>query len=495
MGAAEKLRSAEPEPKLEIRTDSAESRYRAERIGHWNEIAGTYSHSGLCRGYYHRRLTEVYQFLVPPNQRILEIGCGQGDLIAQLQPAHGVGVDFASEMLQRGRSRHPNLHFIEADAHSLRLDANFDVIILSDVLNDMWDVQQVFEEVARIAQPHTRIILNFYSRLWQWPLALAQRLGLAIPKLGQNWLTTEDVTNLLRLSGLEVVRAWPEFLCPLPMPWIGRFANRVMAKLWPFRLADLCNFVIARPQPRATALAEARSVSVIVPARNEAGNIEQIFQRVPDLGLETELVFVEGHSRDDTYDSIARAIAAHPERPSQLIRQSGEGKGDAVREGFARAHGDILIILDADLSVPPEDLRRFYTALITGQGDFINGVRLVYPMEKQAMRFLNLLGNKFFSWAFSFLLGQPVKDSLCGTKALWRSSYDQIAANRAYFGEFDPFGDFDLLFGAAKLNQKIVDLPIRYRERQYGATNIHRWKHGWLLLRMVGFAAGRIKFK
>jgi hypothetical protein len=104
------------------------------------------------------------------------------------------------------------------------------------------------------------------------------------------------------------------------------------------------------------------------------------------------------------------------------------------------------------------------------------------------------LGNKFFSIVFSWLLGQSVKDTLCGTKVTWKSNYEAIAANRAYFGDFDPFGDFDLIFGAAKLNMKIVDLPIRYRERTYGTTNIQRWKHGWLLLQMVWFAARRLKF-
>ena len=224
---------------------------------------------------------------------------------------------------------------------------------------------------------------------------------------------------------------------------------------------------------------------MIIPARNEAGNIPDIFARTPDMGEGTELVFVEGHSRDNTYAAIEAAIAAHPERCCQLLRQTGVGKGDAVRLGFARARGEMLMILDADLTVPPEDLPRFYEALRSGKGEFINGVRLVYPMEKQAMRFLNLLGNKFFSLAFSWLLGQPIKDTLCGTKVLWKRDYEAIAANRAYFGDFDPFGDFDLIFGAVKLNLKITDLPIRYRERTYGTTNIQRWKHGWLLLKMV----------
>ena len=235
-------------------------------------------------------------------------------------------------------------------------------------------------------------------------------------------------------------------------------------------------------------------MSVIVPTRNEAGNIAQIFARAPEMGRGTELIFVEGHSQDNTYEVISQAITDHPERRCRLLQQTGVGKGDAVRLGFERANGDILMILDADLTVPPEDLPRFYEALRSGKGELVNGVRLVYPMEKQAMRFLNLLGNKFFSLAFSWLLGQPVKDTLCGTKALWKVDYAQIAANRTYFGDFDPFGDFDLLFGAAKLNLKLVDIPIRYRERTYGTTNIQRWRHGWLLLQMVLFACKRIKF-
>jgi glycosyltransferase involved in cell wall biosynthesis len=254
----------------------------------------------------------------------------------------------------------------------------------------------------------------------------------------------------------------------------------------------LTNFIVARPPPDLCA--KRPSVSVIIPARNEAGNIPDIFARTPEMGAGTELVFVEGHSRDNTYAAIETAIAAHPERYCQVLRQTGVGKGDAVRLGFSRARGEMLMILDADLTVPPEDLPRFYETLQSGKGEFINGVRLVYPMEKQAMRFLNLLGNKFFSLAFSWLLDQPIKDTLCGTKVLWKQDYEAIAANRAYFGDFDPFGDFDLVFGAVKLNLKITDLPIHYRERTYGTTKIARCKHGWLLLKMIVFAARRLKF-
>jgi glycosyltransferase involved in cell wall biosynthesis len=233
---------------------------------------------------------------------------------------------------------------------------------------------------------------------------------------------------------------------------------------------------------------------VVVPARNEAGNIKAIFDRVPHLGAGTELIFVEGHSSDDTYQRIADEIARRPGINARLFRQLGKGKGDAVRLGFANATGDLLMILDADLTVPPEDLPRFYQAWYSGTAEFINGVRLVYPMEKEAMRFFNLVGNKFFGQAFTWLLGQSVKDTLCGTKVLSREHYEIIAANRAYFGEIDPFGDFDLLFGAARYSLKIVDVPIRYRERKYGETNIQRWQHGWLLFRMVALASRRIRF-
>ncbi|MBV9356172.1 MAG: glycosyltransferase, partial [Chloroflexi bacterium] len=424
---------------------------------------------------------------------VLDVGCGDGDLLAALEPSLGVGVDFSAATIRRARQRHPELRFVEADVHSLVLDGlDVDAIVLSDVVNDLWDVEAALRQLARLANPRTRLILNFYSRLWEMPLDVAQGLGLATPQLDQNWLTVDDVANLLRLADFEVTRHWEEILLPLDVPVLGVVANRYLAKMWPFQIATLTHFLVARRAPVPTD--HRPSVSVVVPARNEAGNIRAVFERTPEMGRGTELIFVEGHSRDDTYATIEREIAAHPERQARLLRQTGQGKGDAVRLGFREARGDVLMILDADLTVPPEDLPRFYQALVSGKGEFVNGVRLVYPMEKEAMRFLNLVGNKFFSLAFTWLLGQPVKDTLCGTKVLRRADYERIEANRAYFGDFDPFGDFDLLFGAARLNLTIVDLPIRYRERSYGATNIQRWTHGLLLLRMVLFAARRIKF-
>jgi SAM-dependent methyltransferase len=476
------------------RTDSAGLAYARARMAHWDRVATETVGFGELGDAYRRRLMQIYRSQIAPNQRVLEIGCGQGDLLAALQPSVGLGVDFSHEMLRNAKRRYPHLRFVQADAHALDLHEKFDVIVLSDLVNDLWDVELAFRQLEKLSTQRTRLIMNFYSRVWEVPLGIARSVGVAKPLLEQNWLTMEDIDNLLRLADFEVTRDWSEVLLPVSVQPFESIANRYLSHIWPTELGALAHFVVARQSPRPTTEICEPLVSVVVPARNEAGNISAIFERTPDMGRGTELIFVEGHSSDDTYSTIENEIEAHPDWQCRLLRQTGKGKGDAVRLGFEHARGDVLMILDADLTVAPEDLPRFLSALQSGKGDFINGVRLVYPMEKQAMRFFNLLGNKVFSLAFSWLLGQSIKDTLCGTKALWTADYRRIAAQRAYFGDFDPFGDFDLLFGAARLNLKIVDLPIRYRERTYGTTNIQRWRHGWLLLQMVLFAARRIKF-
>lgn len=469
--------------------------YQATRVAHWDAVARSGRNTPAPARSYHRRLESIYRFLVPPGLRVLELGCGEGHLLASLRPSEGTGVDFSPAMIASAREQHPELRFIVSDAHDLgELNSTYDVIVLSDLLHDVWDVQGLLAGLHRLSHSGTRVITNFYSRLWEAPLGLAARLGLARPVLQQNWLTVADVMNLFHLSNFRVVKSWQEVLSPIDVPLVTPFCNRVLARFWGFRHLALANFVVARPIGVPAQSERAPKVSVVVPARNEAGNVPAIFARTPEMGSGTELIFVEGHSSDETHAAIERAIQANPHRSARLLSQDGSGKGSAVRQGFAAATGDILMILDADMTVPPEDLPRFYEALTSGKGEFVNGVRLMYPMEEKAMRFANLIGNKFFSVAFSWLLGQSIKDTLCGTKVLRREAYQAIAANRAYFGDFDPFGDFDLLFGAAKLGLEIVELPIRYRERTYGTTNIQRWRHGWLLLKMCFFAAGRIKF-
>lgn len=459
-----------------------------------DERAGKISHWKGWGGFYRKRIEFVYQFLIPPGMRVLEVGCGRGDLLASVRPGYGVGTDLSASMVAAAKKRHPDIHFLQADVHELDLKETFDYIIFSDGINDLWDVELAFKCLAGHCHPSTRLIINYFNNFWQLPLDVARGLKVATPTLEQNWLSVQDAANLLNLGDFDVIRSWTEVLFPFPIPVLAPLFNKFLIHLWPFREMGMTCFSLARPNPARFRKEKKYSVSVIIPARNEAGNISAIFKRTPLMGKGTRLVFVEGHSKDDTLKEIQKQIKLHPEVPSKLIQQTGIGKGDAVRSGFSLADGDALMILDADLTVAPEDLPRFYEALVNGKADFVNGVRLIYPMEKQAMRFFNLLGNKAFSLIFSALLGQPVKDTLCGTKVLWRSDYEKIASNRDYFGDFDPFGDYDLLFGAAKLNLKIVDMPIRYRERTYGTTNIQRWKHGWLLLQMVLFAARRIKF-
>ncbi len=465
--------------------------YEAARRAFWDGVAR--GGAKTWGGYYRRRLERAFGQLVPQGASVLDVGCSTGRLLASLKPSRGVGVDFSEATIALARQEHPDLEFIVSDAHELTLPGEtFDYIVLSDIANDLWDVQRVLHRLRPLCAPHTRLIVNFYSHLWSGPLRAAQKLKLATPILPQNWLTRLDMANLMELAGFQRLRDWEEVVAPLNVPILSDWANRYLARISPFRQLDMANFMIARPVYGE--LPANPTVSVIVAARNESGHIDELTARIPEMGAGTEIVFVEGHSTDDTYAAIERAIAAHPERNCKLLKQKGTGKGDAVRCGFDAATGDILMILDADITVPPEDLPRFYDVITSGRAEFVNGVRLVYPMENDAMRFANLVGNKLFSAAFSWLLGQPIRDTLCGTKVLWKKDYERIARNRAHFGDFDPFGDFDLLFGAARLNLKIMEVPIRYRARRYGETNIQRWRHGWLLLKMVVVAARRIKF-
>ena len=445
---------------------------------------------------YHRALASLARFYVPKGSSVLEVGSGTGGLLAATRPRRGVGVDISGEMVRLARKQYPHLEFHQMAAESLDLGGEkFDYILLSDLTGFLFDIRLVFERLRSVCHPETRLVIDWYSKLWQPILAAAEKLGLKYPQPLLNWTTAEDVANLLRLADFEVVQTRKQILMPKRVPVVSALANRYLAHLPAVRHLCLTNWLVARPLfPENGEETAPPRVSVICACRNEAGNIQQIVDRLPSMGSGTELIFVEGHSKDDTLAVCRRIAASAPEKNIRVFVQEGRGKGDAVRLGFAKATGDILMILDADLSVAPEDLVNFYDALVRGKGEFINGCRLVYTMDPKAMRFLNLLGNRFFALLLSALMGQPIKDTLCGTKVLWRSRYEELATGRDYFGEFDPFGDFDLLFGAAKLNLKIVEMPVRYRQRIYGATNISRFADGWLLLRMSAKAAAKLFF-
>jgi ubiquinone/menaquinone biosynthesis C-methylase UbiE len=451
----------------------------------FDEFAGSEPRWRQRNRTYHRLVEAVYRFIVPPGATVLEIGSGSGDLLAALKPEVGVGCDVSAEMVGLASRRHPELVFLHSSGERLDAGLRFDYIIVSDLVPYAQDLVALFQALARHSHPRTRIVLNSYSQLWRPVIHLAELLRLKARKPVRNWVTPEDLRNVLELAGFEVVTTTRRILMPKQLPLLSAFLNGFLANVWPFNHLCLTYWIVARPSPQP---AEETGVTIVSPARNEAGHIAALIERLPAMGTATELIFVEGGSQDDTRAEIERQIERHPERDVSLIAQAGRGKGDAVRTGFAAAKHDVLMILDSDLSVAPEDLPKFYRALVDGRAELVNGSRLVYDVAPGAMRLLNIVGNKFFSLVLRLVIGQYVKDTLCGTKALRREQYQRISDGRDYFGDFDPFGDFDLLLGAGRLGLKIVDLPVRYYPRSYGETNIHRFRHGLLLLHMTAFA-------
>lgn len=414
----------------------------------------------MLSGYYHGYLEQLIKFLVPQGKNILRLKKDE-DISAA----------------------------ISGGSHQ-----KFDYIVLSDTLGRVYDVQTLLSSLLPHTNPHTRIVVTQYSHLWEPILKLASFLHVREPSQEQNWLSRHDIANLLALSGFEVVKSGGKLLFPVYIPLISSFLNRFVANLPLINRLCLVNYIVARPRPSEDR-EKSPSLSIIVAARNEAGTIQKIIDELPTLGSFTELIFIEGNSTDDTQEVIQHCVESYlGDKRLSFGVQDGKGKGDAVRKGFAMATGDILMIYDADMTVPPNEIERFYYAIASGTGEFINGSRLVYPMEKESMRTLNYIANKFFGVMFSWILDVRLKDTLCGTKVIWRSDYHDVEKGRSFFGDFDPFGDFDLLFGAAKLNRKIVDLPVHYKERTYGSTNISRFRHGWLLLKMVFFSLRKIKF-
>lgn len=469
---------------------------KTEKILYFDSMAAEREKWKKRNKYYYSQLEELLKFIIPPQQSVLEVGCASGDFLANLEPAHGVGIDFSPEMIELAHEKYPNLTFERDDAEDLKLTEKFDYIILSDIIGHLYDVYQAFRELHKVTKPETRIIITHYNFFWEPVLKLGEKLGLKMKEGHQNWLSLPDIENLLDLNGFEVIKRDYRLLFPKYIPLFSTLLNKYIAKLPLIKRLCLVQYLIARPTSAGgKQTAPQYSCTVLVPCKNEKGNIEGAITRTPEMGTEQEIIFVDGSSTDGTVEKIEEMIEKYRGKKDIKLIHQGEakGKGDAVRKGFAAAQNDILMILDSDLTVPPEDLPKFYQALTEGRGEFINGTRLVYPMEKQAMRTLNIMGNKVFSWIFTWLLGQRIKDTLCGTKVLFREDYLRIAAGRSYFGDFDPFGDFDLLFGAAKLNLKIVEVPIRYRARVYGDIKIDRFRHGWLLLKMCIVALRKLK--
>ncbi len=442
-------------------------------------------------------LEKIHKLLIPPGLRILEIGCGVGDLLASLSPSYGVGIELDEQASALAKERHPHLKIHLANVETITPDSlgevdPFDIIVINNTLNTISDVHALLQRLTSFVHSDTRLILTYHNWLWQPFLKFGEKLGQREPQPAESWLTRGDMENLLDLSGWEILKQGQRFIIPRNIPFLSSFLNRWFSQLPIIENFGLTHWMVAKLDLRKHIDA---SVSVIIPARNEAGNISSAINRMPLLGKGTEVIFVEGHSNDNTWEEIEN-VCNNYNGPLSLskYKQSGRGKADAVWLGFEKAKGDILIILDADLTVRPEDLPKFVSPLTEGNGEFVNGCRLVYPRSKIAMPVLNTLANRFFAAVFSWLLRQRIKDTLCGTKVLWKNDYKRIQEGRKYFGDFDPFGDFDLLFGASKLNLKIVEVPIRYQERSYGSSNISHFREGLILAKMCIVAAKKLRF-
>jgi hypothetical protein len=423
--------------------------------------------------YYYDEICNFHHFLIGENKKVVELAYNKGNYGSVVK---GTSDIITEDQIQQIISKP---------------EVDYDYVVAHGFFSMVPDIQASLRGLNGLCKPDTRIIVSTYNAFWEPVLKLGSKLKLRSSSHIKNYLSETDLENLFYLEDFEIICKYDRVLLPKLIPVISWLANKILIHAPILRSMALMKFYVLR---KHVTVKNELSVAIVIPARNEAGNIENAIKRLPAFGTRQEIIFVEGNSTDNTWAEIERVRLKYPNKNIITLKQGGKGKGDAVRKGYDHATADILFILDADLTVPPEDLPKFYDSIASGKAEFVNGTRLVYPMEKQAMRFLNLLGNKFFAWAFSWLLGQKFRDTLCGTKVLKRSHYLRLAANRSYFGDFDPFGDFDLIFGAAKQNLKIVEIPVRYRERTYGETNISRFTHGWLLLKMCFYAAKKIKF-
>jgi SAM-dependent methyltransferase len=476
----------------QTRTDAR----KAAILEHADRIAGDRQRWIARNRAFYRDDRNYMKFLIPKGVRVLDLGCGTGDLLAELEPSYGVGVDVSPAMVEQAKRLYPHVHFavgdVEDKAVISRIEGPFDYIVMSDTVGMLDDIETALRQLQPLCGPDTRVIIAYYSAIWEPLLKVAEWFGMKMPQPPTNYLNTTDFLNILDLADFEPIKMDYRQLVPRRLLGLGTLINRFIAPIPGIRRLCLRTYVVARSLTAKRA--PEMSASIVIPCRNERGNIETAIKRLPAFGKAQEIVYVEGNSIDGTYEECLRVKEAYAETHDiKVLKQDGRGKGDAVRKAFAHASGDILMILDADLTMPPEALPKFYAAIASGKADFVNGTRLVYPMEDEAMRSLNFIANRFFAGVFSYLVNQRFSDTLCGTKAVSRKHYEAIARGRDYFGDFDPFGDFDLIFGAAKQNLKIVEVPIHYGARVYGETQISRFRDGWLLLRMVGFAFMKLK--
>jgi SAM-dependent methyltransferase len=465
-------------------------------LDHAEASSGEQYRGGKFNASYRADDIRFMKFLIPSGKRVLELGCGRGDMLAALKPSYGVGVDFSPKTVAKANELHPDLTFVLGDAEDpatlASIQGPFDYVVIADTIGMFEDIDGTLRLVHQLCAPSTRIIISYHSHLWEPILKLGELLEIRGRQSGINYIAAVDFLNLMDLADFEVISREQRQLIPLRWFGIGPLVNRYIAPLPGIRHLCLRSYLVGRP---VRLFSDRKfSVSIVIPCRNERGNIENAMLRMPRFGSAQEILFVEGNSSDGTLEECERVRDAYRDSwDIKVLKQDGKGKGDAVRKGFAAAKHDVLMILDADLTMPPEALPKYHAVIESGKAEFVNGTRLVYPMEDEAMRPLNFIANRCFAYLFSYLVNTRLTDTLCGTKVLLRRDYEVLARERDYFGNFDPFGDFDLIFGAAKQNLKIIETPIHYKARTFGETQISRFRDGWLLLKMVWFAYRKLK--
>ena len=442
--------------------------------------------------YYYEQVFQLLRFIIPPGKRVLQVGCLTPDFLHAVTPNFGVGIDLSARQVELASRRFPHLRFQVHKNYDVGDVGTFDYVIITDI-NDQADPIASFRTLAAVMNDQTRVIVQNYNHLWEPLVRLTEWLGQKFPLPLQNWLSTAEVANILTLCDYEPLQVYRRVLAPKKIPLLSGLANSFVARLPVVERLNMICLTVARPLPRGLAKQD-HSVSVVVPCRNEVGNVAAAVERIPHLGSHTEIIFCDDKSTDGTADEVRRLQKLYPERDIKLYDGPGISKALNVRTGFDQARGEILMILDADLTTMPEELPYFYDVIASGKAEFVYGSRFVFPMEGDAMRPLNVVGNRFFSAIFSFLLGQRITDTLCGTKALWRLHWPAIQALAGSWGADDRWGDYDLLFGAAKLHLRLIDLPVHYQERVSGVTKMtKRFWNGLIMARMCWAAFLRFK--
>ena len=449
---------------------------------------------------FHNEDIKFLREIIPQDSKILELGCGNGHLLAALRPKYGLGIDFSKKLISEAKNNYSKLDFIEADIEKLPSKISqkgfFDFIIISDTIGYLEDVEETLGRLHKYCNQNTRLIVSYYSPLWAPLLNFASLIKLKMSNVNSTLLTPTDISNFLIGAKFDSVRIERKILIPFKIFGLERIINRFLAPL-PI-LSNIClrHYNISRSLKNVKHN-DKLSASIIIPCKNELGNIRDAITRIPRFTKKLEIIFVEGNSKDGTWEEINSVIKKNNSKKSGLVikayKQPKKGKADAVFFAFEKASNDILFILDGDLTVAPETLEKFWNKISSGEAEYVNGSRLIYPMDNNAMRFLNYIANKIFSILFTWLLGQRFTDTLCGTKVISKENYLRAKKKNASLGNFDPFGDFFIIFGASRLCLKITEVPIRYRARAYGETQISRFSHGILLIRMLAFAFLRLK--